>query len=185
MDEHVTSPPNPPITATSATLYRSLVGLRMWVVEQVDKIRQEVPQSYAKSLKDPAPIPNEAVWGVVSVMDKYVALMYARMIRESWDEILREHETDWSDRIAVQKRFYLLHTVLHMLREAFVDHETREARHAQRMEDRHKQIQHYRQMLMESPFAFGVEPENLDDEEPEDDEEDDDARGDEFHDSSW
>ena len=128
MDEGITSPPYPGNATASSSLYRHLAALRLWLVEQQAILRLHVPQKYADQLVEPDNMAAETVWDHVGVVDKYTTLMYCRRIRESWDHVVREHEDTWDSKLSLKKRFSVVLMCQHILHEAFVDPELREAR---------------------------------------------------------
>jgi len=148
-----TSPPYPSQVTTSPGLYRYLELLRAWVVEQQQELVPLVPRKHRHKIDDePGSFPPLSVWENVSVVDKYWVLMYIRKIREGWDYTLREHEDSWDSKLALRKRFSLLFSAMHILKEAFVAPEVREMRNQQAADQHNAQMQtlekHLREVLV-------------------------------------
>lgn len=148
-----TSPPYPSQVTTSKGLYRTLELLRLWVIEQQADLVPLVPRKHRHKIDDdPNTLPSESIWENVGVIDKYWVLMYVRKIREGWDATLREHDDSWESKLALRKRFSILFSALHILKEAFVSPEVRELRNQQAADQHNAQIQtlekHIRQVLV-------------------------------------
>jgi len=162
MSESINSPPYPRMTATSASLYRRLSELREWVLEEIEILREEIPDQVER-LEVPEKIPPTTVWGNVSVADKFSVLTHARHIRESWDHIIREHEDAWNSALALKKRVMLVNSAITGLSEAFVDPETREAKEQEYFDKTRKRMKIIRQQI-----GRALTPEGLFEEDDED-----------------
>lgn len=148
-----TSPPFPSQITTSKGMYRQLELLRQWVIEQQQDLIPLVPRKHRHKIDDePGTLPAETIWENVGVVDKYHVLMYVRRIREGWDYTLREHEDSWDSKLAVRKRFSLIFSAMHILKEAFVSVEVREMRNEAAMERHSAQMKaletHLRSVLI-------------------------------------
>ena len=143
----IESPPYPGRGTTALTLYRYLHQLRKWVIVQINQLRDETPEHEELNVEYPPDLPGEAVWEIISVADQFTALSYARFIRESWDVLLREYETDWDTKICRKQRLMLIQSSCAALEEAFVDPETREARHMESFNEIERRIEYFQNIL--------------------------------------
>jgi hypothetical protein len=147
----VDSPPYPELKTTALMMYRNLHELRSWAIVQINYMRTDpdVPQARLAELEYPAELPNEAVWELMSIADRFTALIYTRRIRETWDAVLREHEKDWDSKLCLQKRFFLVKTALSVLVEAFVDPETRHGDHNDNIRYVHYRINSFTKSMLD------------------------------------
>ena len=168
----ISSPPYPGGVTRIDTLYRYLAALRLWLVEQQEALRLLVPPKHAAQLKEPDNLAAETVWGGVSVVDHYTVLMYLRMIREGWDHVIREHEDTWDSKLALKKRFALAVMAQHVLDEAFISPELREARNQTAMDTILHELKARQDKLKELMNPSNAPDEDKPGQETEDDDED-------------
>lgn len=170
--DDVLSPPYPALSATMTNQYRILYALREWAIVQINQMKEEVPPSKAAELEYPQPLPSEASWEIISIVDHYTSLMFTRRIRETWDAILREHEQDWDSKLCLKKRYYLLQSTLHVLKESFVDPEERKERYVNSLKETEERMRIFAQNLNNLIVPPELRPpEQAVDQDPEEDEE--------------
>lgn len=147
----IVSPPYPNEQTTAERLYDQLGELRAWVIERQNELEAVLKPKYASRLVPPGPLDSLAYWNATSVIDKYTVLIYMRRIRESWDNIIREHEDAWNSRLSLKKQFNIVLLAQHVLADAFVNPELREARNQQAQDEAAKRMKliddHLRRVL--------------------------------------
>jgi len=178
------SPPFPKETTHLPRLLECLAELREWMLgyrEWANMAYHEIGGDGDVELipgSDATPnIPTLQYYQLIAVLDMYQAHMSMRMLRESWDKMIRTWERDWDHQQAVIWRLRCLRWAYFILCNAFIDPETREAK----TEDmKMRMVQFQRRMAKELHIPKEILGEENDffgflfgnDEEPEDDDED-------------
>lgn len=162
-DESISSPPYPGLATGSRGLYRDLMELRTWLEEEQEQIKYKIKGKFASNLEKPDNMAAECVWEGVGVVDKYVVLHRMRQLREGWDGVLRDHEDTWDCKMALKRRYDLFMLAHYILREAFINPETREFREQKQFKDYMRKSKLIQQKLNELLHLDSVASDDSDD----------------------
>lgn len=127
--QDVIPPPCPSKYVSREALYKSLVSLRQWVLDQQDLFEASgrVPDN-VRVLR-PRALQDDSVHASQGVFMHYEHLLALRFFRSQFDIISREYELDWDSTKALRLRLALLQMIsLYLHARAFEGREQREAR---------------------------------------------------------
>lgn len=127
----ISYPPYPKNTATPADLLGVLMRLRDWVEEQrvLLVLRAGLPALPVL----PAP-PTATVVAALSVSALWQNFTLLRLLRQSWDAVVRDHEDAWESKLSLQRQHALVGAACETLRLAFLSSEQREAHYQKEQE---------------------------------------------------
>lgn len=132
----IDSPPYPKFSCNPANLFKSLCELHEWVSEQWDWANLEATRLHAP---DSPFVPKlglkPGAQGVerfnhLAVSDMYSSWRALRGVRERFDDLVRNFETDeeWESDASIYHRITVAKAAAMLLTVAFLDHEKREAK---------------------------------------------------------
>lgn len=143
-DEELLSPPYPGDGTTTQLIYQRLKELREWANKYLDEINELAGQEQIPPVKK---FPRYEVYASQPILIQFEHFVILRQIRESWDELIRDHEDSWDCRQALRRRAMLVSTAAFTLNEAFIPFEVREANTERKLEKLQKRFKHLRTYL--------------------------------------
>jgi len=128
----ITSPPFTTNMCTPVSAYRQLLALEGWVNSlrpwaNEEAARFEAPDTPFIPELPPTPV-NPAILSHVSIPSLFRTWMTMRAVRERWDWILRNYEENWDCDKCIFSRVNCVKSAADVLRYAFMDPETHEAK---------------------------------------------------------
>ncbi len=167
-DNSIYSPPFPRKNTSPSLLFNSLLELYDWVADQrdwanIEAERLGAPDTPFVPLLVPRPNSVERYLNL-SVPDMFLSYTILRAIRERHDEVVRNYETqdEWSSDAAIFHRINLVHAGEALLSQAFLPHETREARAEKQIKSKKKEIISFFQKMFGAENIKIVDAEELD-----------------------
>ena len=122
----IDNPPYPNLDTTAPSLARTLSELRDWVEGQIPFARWAAEEfghpsttvSASTHLPEFVPTEHASVLQMVSLTDLVAVLRQVRLLREQWDSVVRQYETDWLSKTAVAARLQLVAAAVNLLQAA-------------------------------------------------------------------
>ena len=147
-DVEITSPPYPNVASRAPNLFKLVREFYDWLGEQSHQLVVDVDrhvdqfmsgeeeyrnahdfQKFVKSALGKKPSCGTfAQWSQLGVVDHYNVWSTLRNLREAWDVVIRDHETEWRELRAFPCRLQVLVTAVHFAGDVFLTSEVREMR---------------------------------------------------------
>lgn len=132
--EEAVAPAAPRRSATVSELYEHLVGLHQWCVA-MKRVFLEWQPTLAPMLPTLPPIAPASSHAAQAVTVHYEQYQSVRWVREKFDLLLREFESDWMGQSALSHRLMLLAAACQYMNLAFASIEYREHIRAQQLQN--------------------------------------------------
>lgn len=145
----IDSPPFSKNNASPKALFNSLRELYTWTANYRDWANAEahrlVPSENGVFISDLGPAPTARTGELflnLAVPDMFMSWQMLRKIREKYDNIVRNFETeeDWNSDVCIYQRMQILKLAALLLSVAFLDYERREAKYHEAMKASRKEF---------------------------------------------
>jgi len=155
VDDDILSPPYPSDGISADGLYQILKELKKWVNKYRDAHNKEIGQELIPLVKD---LPDKKAYIGQPIMTQWGHLLLLRRIRESWDDLIRNYESDWDDKLCIRHRVLMLQSAAILLNNAFMPYEHREARQQRELEEMQNMFTRIQQVLFKQLESVKNDP---------------------------
>lgn len=127
-------PPYPGDFVSQNGLYRTLTTVYEWIGAEYNTLAEAGAFEEIRELQVPTRVPSADAFKQVAVMDQFYTHQMLQHLRRAYDQLLREWEEDWLNKVAIARRAEILGAIIEVFHSSWMPSEKREAKHIEDQE---------------------------------------------------